>query len=103
MPLPEPLQKAVDALLSQPGATDPSLRHALLARTRSGGGQVPEALREFIVKIAEQPWTVNDEDFAQLRAAGYSDGQLYEVTLAAALGAGLQRFDAGLRALDEAS
>ena len=55
-----------------------------------------------VEKIAERPWTVTDEDFARLRAAGYSEGQLYEVTLAAALGAGLRRFDAGLRALQEA-
>jgi alkylhydroperoxidase family enzyme len=54
-------------------------------------------------KVADCPWMVSDEDFARLRAAGYSNGQLYEVTLAAALGSGLQRFEAGLRAIEEAS
>jgi alkylhydroperoxidase family enzyme len=102
MPLPAKLQKAIAAILSQPGETELSLRCAVLERNRSGDAQVPEVLREFVDKIAAQPWTVGDEDFARLRAAGYSEGQLYEVTLAAALGAGLQRFDAGLRALDEA-
>jgi alkylhydroperoxidase family enzyme len=101
MPLPSKLQIAVDALLNQPGATELELRRAVLERTRSGASQVPEALREFVEKIAERPWTVSDEDFVRLRAAGYSEDELYEVTLAAAIGAGLQRFDAGLRAMEE--
>lgn len=101
MPLPSELQKAVDAILGEPGATDLSLRRAVLDRTRSGQGQVPEALREFVDKVAGRPWTVIDEDFTRLRAAGYSQGQLYELTLACALGAGLERFDAGLRALGD--
>jgi alkylhydroperoxidase family enzyme len=103
MPLPAKLQKAIDALLTFPGATKLSLRRTVLERTRKGEGQVPETLREFVEKIAERPWTVSDEDFARLRAAGYSEDELYEVTLAAAVGAGLQRFDAGLRALEENS
>ncbi len=102
MPLPARLQKAIDALLHQPGETEASLRRAVLERTRCAAGQVPDALREFVDKIAERPWTVTDEDFAHLRAAGYSEGQLYELTLAAALGSGLERFDAGLRAIGEA-
>ena len=101
MPLPKHLKKAIDAILSRPGETDLSLRRAVLEHTRAGVGQVPEVLRSFTQKIAERPWTVSDEDFAHLRAAGFSEGQLFEMTLAAALGAGLRRFDAGLRALGE--
>ncbi|HMF89086.1 MAG TPA: hypothetical protein VKL40_00475 [Candidatus Angelobacter sp.] len=101
MPLPPKLQTAVNALLTQPGATERELRRAVLERTRSAAAQIPEALREFVEKIADRPWTVSDQDFARLRAAGYSEDELYEVTLAAAIGAGLQRFDAGLRALEE--
>jgi len=78
------------------------VRRDVLERTRFGAGQPPENLRQLVDKIAEQPWTVSDDDFACLRAAGYSEDDIYEVTLAAALGAGLQRFDAGLRALEEA-
>lgn len=100
MPLPSYVQKAIHAILNTPGATEISLRRAVLERTRSGGVQVPEALRELVDKIAETPWAINDEDFNLLRRAGYSEDQLYELTMAAALGAGLQRFDAGLRALE---
>jgi alkylhydroperoxidase family enzyme len=101
MPLPSELQESVHALLTHPGHTEPSLRRALLEHMRSGAGPVPAVLREFVDKIATRPWTISDDDFTRLRAAGYSDDQLYELTLACALGAGLQRFDAGLRALGE--
>ena len=102
MTLPSELQAAVDALLSQPGTTEPVLRRRLLERTRANGGPVPDILRDFVDKIAGRPWDINDEDFARLRTAGFSEDQLYELTLACALGAGLRRFDAGLRALEEA-
>jgi len=102
MPIPSTLQKAIEALLVQTGETDRSLRREVLEHNRNSSGQVPELLRGLVDKVSQSPWTVTDEDFAQLRAAGYSESQLYEVTLAAALGAGLARFDAGLRAIEEA-
>jgi hypothetical protein len=100
MPLPSCVQKAIRAILSTPGATDISLRRALLDRTRLGCVQVPDNLRNLVDKIAERAWTINDEDFDRVRHAGYSEDQIYEVTMAAALGAGLERFDAGLRAIE---
>jgi hypothetical protein len=102
MSLPANLQNALAALLEQPGATEQSLRRGVLECNRSGDGQIPEGVRDFVDKIAAQPWTVSDEDFHRLRAAGYTESQLYEITLAAALGAGVARFDAGLRAIEEA-
>ena len=89
-------------MLGSAGQTQPSLRGALLEHTRTGRGAVPEALREFVEKIAGQPWAITDEDFTCLGAAGYSEDQIYEIVLASAVGAGLRRFDAGLRALDSA-
>jgi alkylhydroperoxidase family enzyme len=101
MRLPSQVRKAIDAILTQPGATETSLRRAVLERSRSNKVQVPELLLELVDKVAERPWTVTDEDFNQLRTAGYSEEHIFEVTMTAALGAGLQRFDAGLRALEE--
>jgi hypothetical protein len=103
MGFPFSLQQALDALLTQPGETTPSLRREILDRNRSGSGSVPEDIRSLVDKIAHQPWSVTDQDFDRLRAAGHSDGHLYDITLAAALGAALRRFDAGMRAIDEAS
>jgi len=101
MPLPHHLQKALDAILARPGETDAVLRRAILEQPGAGAEQIPEVLRPLLEKIAERAWTVSDEDFAELLVAGYSEGQLFEVTFAAALGAGVQRFKAGLRALGE--
>jgi hypothetical protein len=42
---------------------------------------------------------VTDADTAALRAAGYSDDAIFELTVAVALGAGLLRRDVGLAAV----
>lgn len=96
------LEKAIAALLGSPGHTVPSQRQSVFDRVRLGAGQVPEAWAGLVEKIAERPWSVNDEDFTQLFAAGFSEDQVYELLLAAATGAGMRRVDAGLRAMEEA-
>lgn len=96
------LEKAIAALLGEPGHTAQSLRQSVFDRVRFGTGQVPEAWTALVEKIAERPWSVNDEDFTQLFAAGFSEDQVYELLLAAATGAGMRRVDAGLRAMEEA-
>lgn len=108
MALPERVQKVIERLLGSAGKSEPALRRAIFERTRTGRGQAPAtepgtlALLEFVEKIEQQPWTVGTEDFAKLRRAGYSEDQVFELTLAAATGAGVRRFEAGLRALEAA-
>jgi alkylhydroperoxidase family enzyme len=107
MALPKKIQNAIEALLGPSGRSDPALRAAVFERTRKSAGEIPVvpgnlALRELVEKIAERPWIVSDEDFSRLRHAGYSEDQIFELTLAAAAGAGVRRFEAGLRALDAA-
>jgi uncharacterized peroxidase-related enzyme len=41
-----------------------------------------DALAGFVRKLAQSSGTVSDEDFAAIKAAGYSDGQLVEISLA---------------------
>jgi hypothetical protein len=41
-----------------------------------------DALARFVRKLAQTSGTVSDEDFAAIKAAGYSDAQLVEITLA---------------------
>jgi alkylhydroperoxidase family enzyme len=50
-------------------------------------------------KVARNAYQVTDEDVDRLRAAGYSDDAIFELTLAAALGASRAQLDAGLRAM----
>jgi alkylhydroperoxidase family enzyme len=96
------LEKAVAALLEAPGHTASSMRHSVFERLRRDAGSVPEEMEALVEKIAACPWSVADADIARLRDAGYSEDQIYELLLAAATGAGMRRFDAGLRAMEEA-
>ncbi len=106
MVLPEKVQNAIEALLGPEGKSDPALRLAVFEKTRKSTGDIPAvqagnlALLELVKKIAERPWTVSDEDFSKLRQAGYSEDQIFELTVVAAAGAGVRRFEAGLRALE---
>lgn len=105
MLLPKKIQNAIEALLGSSGKSDPALRAAVFERTRTNASEIPAVpgvaeLRALVEKIAERPWMVSDEDFSKLRHAGYSEDQIFELTVAAAAGAGVRRFEAGLRALE---
>lgn len=94
----EKMQRVVEAVLDGPGELDPSVRKAIAGE---GEGQIPPALLPYLDKVAHQAWTMTDEDIQALRRAGFSEDQIYEATVAAALGAGLERLRAGLAALGE--
>jgi alkylhydroperoxidase family enzyme len=85
-----------DAVLRGPGKTPASLRQAV-AR-----GEPPEDLRVLVEKIRRHAYRVTDEDVAALRPR-YTEDQIFEIVVAATLGAAEERLRAGLRALEEAS
>jgi alkylhydroperoxidase family enzyme len=102
---PAKVQRMVDALEQSPGATATSLRRAVIDRSAALGGaareegDVPEELDGYVKKIALHAYRVTDDDIAALKEAGYSEDAILEITLGAALGAGLARMEAGLAAL----
>ena len=49
---------------------------------RPTGDAKLDALLDFVRKLAKSSGTVSDADFAAIRAAGYSDAQLVEISLA---------------------
>jgi alkylhydroperoxidase/carboxymuconolactone decarboxylase family protein YurZ len=51
------------------------------------------------MKVTLRKYT--DEDIAGLHQAGYSEDEIFEITLSAALGAGLARLERGFAALKE--
>jgi alkylhydroperoxidase family enzyme len=63
---------------------------------------LPAPLAGYIDKVRRHAYRVTDEDVAALRAAGYSEEAIYDLTVAAAAGAARERFEAGMRALAEA-
>lgn len=106
---PEALAREVErAMLTSPGATSEALRRAVAARSAALGGrptagadsvEIPPALAPYLDKVARHAYQVTDEDLAAVARAGYSEDAVFEVTLAAAVGAGLARLERGLAAL----
>jgi alkylhydroperoxidase family enzyme len=67
----------------------------------AGGSPRPE-LAAYVEKVKKNAWKVTDEDVASLLAAGLSQDEIYYATMYAAMTAGIERAEIGLRALKEA-
>ncbi|MFI6996774.1 hypothetical protein [Nocardia sp. NPDC050175] len=63
---------------------------------------VPPPLRTLIDKVVTRPTQLTDADFAAAKASGYSEDQLFELVVSAAVGRSTRLYDAGLAALTEA-
>lgn len=68
-----------------------------------GNAVVPPPLEALIGKVATQPTRVTAADFAAAKEAGYSEDQLFELVVCAAVGESARMYEAGLAALAEAS
>jgi alkylhydroperoxidase family enzyme len=91
-------QVLVDRVLNTAGKASPEQR----ARAFSNA-DVPPPLQALIGKVATTPAQVTDADFAAARAAGFSEDQLFELVVCAAVGQAARMYDAGLAALAEAT
>lgn len=87
-------QRLVDAVLTTPGATPGALRRAVLVREK-----VPAPLAPYVDNVYLRAYKVTDADLAGLARAGYSEDAVFELTVAAAVGAALKRLDRGMAAL----
>jgi hypothetical protein len=68
-----------------------------------GNADIPPALDALIGKVATRPAQVTDADFAAARAAGFSEDELFELVICAAVGQSARLYEAGLAALAEAT
>jgi alkylhydroperoxidase family enzyme len=68
-----------------------------------GNADVPPPLRALIGKVATRPAQVTDADFAAAQASGFSEDQLFELVVSAAVGQATRMYEAGLAALAEAT
>lgn len=59
----------------------------------------PAELAGYIEKVRLHAYKVTDRDVDELKAAGFSEEEIFEHTVAAAVAAGLERLDAGLATL----
>ena len=59
----------------------------------------PSVAGSYLEQVRSGAYSVSDRDVAELRVAGLSDDEIFELTVAAAVGAGLVRLDAALGTL----
>jgi alkylhydroperoxidase family enzyme len=59
----------------------------------------PAALNGYLEKVRLHAYKVTDREVDELKAAGFSEDEIFEHTVSAAVAAGLERLDAGLRTL----
>ena len=95
-------KRVVDAVLNAPGDTTETQRRAVLEQAREtpgAKGNLPPALTRYVDTVARHAYKVTDADVTALQRAGQSDDSLFEITVAAAVGAALHRLDRGMAAL----
>jgi len=92
---------SIDAIrrevLDGPAVTSRDLRARVMAN------DPPAELRDFWTKVREASYRVTDEDLAALRRAGLTEEQIYELTVAAAVGIACDRLDIAKRSMKGAA
>jgi hypothetical protein len=88
----------VERILQGPGEAPAELRARAFDNAR-----LPEPLHPLLDKVATKSAQVTDADFATASEAGFTDDQLFELVICAAVGESTRQYEAGLAALAEAS
>ena len=103
-------QNVVDAILSSSGETLPSIRTMLAQQpshlyglTAQQEAPPPSEMKLYVNKVATNAYKVTDQDIEALRAHGYSEDAIFEITLSVAVGAGQMCLTQGLAALKGAT
>jgi alkylhydroperoxidase family enzyme len=70
-----------------------------LRATAASFGEAPAVMAPYLDKVRSGAYTVTDDDVEALKAAGISEDEIFEQTVAAAIDEGLHRLDRGLEAI----
>ena len=87
------LEELRRAVMESSGATDRALRAAA-----ASGKELPADLAPVIAKIRAHAYKVTDEDIEALKQAGRSEDEIFELTIAAAVGVSILRASRALAA-----
>jgi hypothetical protein len=90
------------AVVGAAGVTDAALRASVMARG-SGGPAIAEPYEAIARQIGQAAYRVTDAQVAAVRTATGDDKAAFEIVMSACVGAGLARWDAAQRVIDEAS
>jgi hypothetical protein len=88
-------QALVDRVLGGDGQVSPDQRH----RAFNNPG-VPEQLQSLVEKVATRSSQVTDRDLDAVRTAGFSDDEIFELIVCAAIGAATRQYQSGLAAMN---
>ena len=80
-------------VVTGPGVTERADRARVMA------GDSPRRITEFLGHVRHASYRVTDEEVAALKAAGMSEDEIYELTVAAAVGIALDRLESAMRAM----
>ena len=86
--------RLVEAVLEGKGAMSVEARQAAFA-----GRADDPAVAGYLDVVRKHAFRVTDQDVEQLRAGGLNDDAIFELTVAAALAAGVERLQVGLSLL----
>jgi len=98
--LAEVLRKRV---LEGPGITDNALRQAMAKRAAGGPAVAEPAYDDLALQICQAAYNVTDEQVKKVVQKTGNEKAAFELIVAAAVGAGLYRWQKGLSILDEAT
>jgi len=84
-------------ILTGRGMASPEIRAQAFAAS-----DLPEPLATLVDRVARRSFEVTDTDFADALTAGFTEDQLFEIVVCAAVGASSRQHQAGLAALAEA-
>lgn len=86
-----------DRILNGAGRASPDQRVRAF-----NNGDLPEPLHGLLDKVATKPTRITQADFAATKASGFSEDQIFELVICAAVGQATRQYEAGLAALAEA-
>jgi alkylhydroperoxidase family enzyme len=102
----EYISRIVEAVETQTGETPVSLRNRIIAEVlhlQAGSNLVaedlPDAVQNYITKVALHAYRTTDEDVEALQKIGYTEDAIFELTVSTAVAAGLTRLQRGIAAL----
>ena len=96
---PTDVQRLANSVLQKPAKSTPQLRREVEAFAAACSGSqrppadLPEPLRPYLEKVSKHAYKVTNKDIENLKAAGYSEDEIFELTICAALGSGLARLE----------
>jgi alkylhydroperoxidase family enzyme len=70
-----------------------------LRRLAANAGSPPELMQAYLEKVRARAYAITDEDVEELKRGGVTEDEIFEATVAVAIGEGLRRLDAALEVL----